>query len=56
MKIPSNKRGGIQYMLIGILKRVYKDMVKEMNIVASQEDASQQERASEVCDHSIIIL
>jgi hypothetical protein len=27
-----------------------------MNIIASQEDASQQQRASEVCDHSFIIL
>ena len=43
-------------MSVGISKRVYKEMVKEMNIIASQEDASQQQRASEVCDHSFILL
>jgi hypothetical protein len=43
-------------MSVGMSKRVYKEMVKEMNIIASQEDASQQQRASEVCDHSFIFL
>jgi hypothetical protein len=37
-------------------KRVYKEMVKEMNIIASHEDAFQQQRASKVCDHSFILL
>jgi hypothetical protein len=56
MKIPSEKRGEIQYMPVGMSKRVYIEMVKEMNIIASQEDVSQQQRASKVCDHSFILL
>jgi hypothetical protein len=46
MKISSNKQGEIHYMSIGMSKRVYKKMVKEMNIIASQGDASQQQRPS----------
>ena len=56
VKIPSDKRGEIQHMLVGMFKRVYKEKVKEINIIASQEDASQQQRASEVHDHSFILL
>jgi hypothetical protein len=55
MKIPSNKQGESRYMPIGMSKKVYKEMVKEMNIIASQEEASQR-RASEVCNHSFILL
>jgi hypothetical protein len=43
-------------MSVGMSKKVYKEMVKEMNIIASQEEASQQQRASEVCNHSFILL
>jgi hypothetical protein len=46
MKIKSDKRGEIQYMLVGMSKKVYKVIVKEMNIIASQEEASQQQHAS----------
>jgi hypothetical protein len=42
VKIPDDKQGEIQYMLVGMSKRVYKEMVKEMNIITSREDASQQ--------------
>jgi len=41
MKISSNKLGESQYMLVGMSKKVYMDMVKEMNIIAPQEEASQ---------------
>jgi hypothetical protein len=33
MKIPSDERGEIQYMPVGMSKRVYKEMVKEVNII-----------------------
>jgi len=32
-------------------KKVYKEMVKEIGIIASQEEQSQQQHASNVCDH-----
>jgi hypothetical protein len=56
MQIPRDKRGENQYMLVGMSKKVYKEMVKEMNIIASQEEPSQQQCASEVCNHSFILL
>jgi hypothetical protein len=56
MKIPSDGLGEIQYMWVGMSKKVYKEMVKEMNIISSQEDASQQQCSSEVCYHSFILL
>jgi hypothetical protein len=31
-------------------------MVKEMNAIASQEEPFQQQHASEVCNHSFILL
>jgi len=40
MKIPSDICGDNQYMPVGMSKKVYKEMVKEMNIIASHEDAS----------------
>jgi hypothetical protein len=43
-------------MLVGMSKRVYKEIIKEMNIIASREDVSKQQRASEICDHSFILL
>ena len=33
------------------VEKVYKEMVKEMNIIALQEESSQQQRASEVSKH-----
>jgi len=56
MQVPRNKRGENQYMLVGVSKKMYKEMVKEMNIIVSHEDASQQQRAPKVCDHSFILL
>jgi predicted ribosome-associated RNA-binding protein Tma20 len=43
-------------MLVGMSKKVYKEMLKEMKIISSQEDVSKQQHASEVCDHSFILL
>jgi hypothetical protein len=44
-------------MLVAMSKKVYNEMVKEMNIIASQEETSQQLQCeSEVCNHSFILL
>ena len=51
MKIRKDQQVDIRNMLVGMYKKVYKDMVKEMDIIASQEDPSQQQRASNVCNH-----
>jgi hypothetical protein len=37
-------------MSVGMYKKVYKEMVKEMDIIASQEELSQQQRASNECN------
>jgi hypothetical protein len=51
MKIPEDQRVDIRNMIVGMSKKVYKDMVKEMDIIALQEEPSQQQRASNVCNH-----
>jgi hypothetical protein len=38
MKIPKNQRADIQNMPIGMSKKVYEEMVKELDIIASQEE------------------
>jgi hypothetical protein len=48
MKILKDQRADIQNMLVGMSKKVYKEMVKEMDIIASQKDPSQQQHASNV--------
>ena len=48
MKITRDERGDIRNVAVGMSKKVYKDMVKGMDIIASQEDLSQQQRASNV--------
>jgi hypothetical protein len=35
MKIPKDQRADIQNMPVGMSKKVYKEMVKEMDIIAS---------------------
>jgi hypothetical protein len=45
MKIPKDQRADIRNMLVGMSKKVYKDMVKEIDIIASQEEPYQQQRA-----------
>ena len=51
MKLPKEKWGEPQSMMLGMSKKVYKEMVKEMNIFVSREEPSQQQHASEVCNH-----
>ena len=48
MKIPKDQRADIQNMPVKMSKKVYKEMVKEMDIIASQEEPSQQQHASNV--------
>jgi hypothetical protein len=54
MKITRDKLGENQHMSIGMSKKMYKEMVKEMNIIASREEAFQKQCASEICNHSFI--
>jgi hypothetical protein len=51
MKIREDQRANIRNMSVGMFKKVYKEMVKEIDIIASQEELSQQQRASNVCNH-----
>ena len=52
MKISKDKRANIKNVAVGMSKKVYKDMVKEMDKIASQEEPSKQKRASNVlCNH-----
>ena len=52
MKISKDERADIRNMPVGMSTKVYKDMVKEMNKIASQEDPSTQQHASNViCNH-----
>ena len=52
MKISKDERDDIRNMPAGISKKVYKDMVREMYIIASLEEPSQRQRASNViCNH-----
>jgi hypothetical protein len=56
MKIPRDKQRKNKCMLVGMSKKLYKEMVKEMNIIALQEESSQQQLTSKVCNHPFIIL
>ena len=52
MKISKDEWADIINMLVGMSKKVYKEMVKEMDKIASYEEPSQQQRASNViCNH-----
>ena len=52
MKISKDERTNIKNIPVGMSKKVYKEMVKEMDKIASQEEPSQQQRASNViCNH-----
>ena len=54
MKISKVERANIINMPVGISKKVYKEMLKEMDIIASHEEPSQQQSASNViCNHLI---
>ena len=52
MKISKDERADIKNIPVVMSKKVYKEMVKEMDKIASQEEPSQQQRASNViCNH-----
>jgi len=52
MKISKDERPDIRNILVRMSKKVYKEMVKEMEKIASQEEPSQQQCASNViCNH-----
>jgi hypothetical protein len=51
MKIPEDQRDDIQNMPLRMSKKVYKEMVEELDIIASREELSQQQCASNVCNH-----
>ena len=51
MKISNKKWGDHKYMLIGMSKKVYKKMVKEMNIISLRKESSQQQ-----CAHMYVII
>ena len=54
MKISKDEWDDIKNMLVGMSKKVYKEMVKEMDKISSQEEPYQQQRASNViCNHWI---
>ena len=56
LKISRDKQGENQNMSVGMFKKVHKEMVKEMNIIASLDESSRQQHASEVCNHSFILV
>ena len=52
MKFSKDERDDIRNMPVGMSKKVYKEMVKEMEIIESHEEPSQQQSASNVvCIH-----
>ena len=52
MKISKDERADIKNMSVGMSKKVYKEMIKEIDKISSQEEPSQQKRASIVkCNH-----
>ena len=52
MKISKDELADIRNIPVGMSKKVYKEMVKEMDKIASREKPSQQQRASNViCNH-----
>ena len=55
MKISKDKQVDIRNMPVWMSKKVYKEMVEEMDKIASQEKPSQQQSVSNViCNHWII--
>ena len=56
MKIPKDERGDMWNVPGGVSKKVYKEMVKEIEIIALQEETSQQQHASNVWNHCIFLL
>ena len=54
MKNSKDEQADIRNMPVGMSKKVYREMVKETDKIASQEEPSQQQRASNlICNHLI---
>ena len=54
MKISKDEWADIKNMPVGMSKKVYKEMVQEMDKISSQGEPSQQQRVSNViCNHWI---
>ena len=52
MKISKDEQADIRNIPLGMSKKVYKDMVKEMDIIASHEGPYQQKHPSNIiCTH-----
>ena len=51
LKIPNDQHTDMRNVPIGMSKKVYNEMFKEMDIIASQEEPSQLECALNVCNH-----
>ena len=57
MKISKDEWTEIKNMPVGMSKKVYKEMFKEMDKVSSQEEPSKKQRTSNViCNHWIFRL
>ena len=56
MKTSKDEQNDIKNMPVGMSKKVYREMIKEMDIIASHEESSQQQCASNVCNHWIFLL
>ena len=56
MKIPKDEWGDMWNVPIGVSKKVYNEMVKEIDIIASQEDPYQYQCASNVWNHCFLGL
>ena len=55
MKIWKDEQDDIKNMVVGMSKKVYNEIVKEMDIIASHEEPSQQQCDSNViCKHWIL--
>ena len=48
MEIVRDEQGDMPNVLVGVSKKVYKEMFKKIDIIALQEDPSQQQCASNV--------
>ena len=52
MKISKDEQADIKNMSVGMSKKVYKDMVKEMDIITLHEEPYQQKHASNaICNN-----
>ena len=54
MKISKDEWVDIKNMSVRMSKKVYKEMVKKMDIIASHEEPSKQQRASNVICNNLI--